>query len=122
MATVADGGYDAAEASKVSRDRVIVTTEDESTYEKLLNWIISLFTGQKSGNSDYLIAHYTDDVANALFLKPSESFTGNLGERIVEGASFINTSLAKNTGASNASDSHAVTAYNTYTKNSTKKE
>ena len=136
MATVADGGYDAAEAAKVSRDRVIVTTEDESTYEsvdsskeikettvsifsgfkKLLNWIISLFTGQKSGNSDYLIAHYTDDVANALFLKPSESFTGNLGERIVEGASFINTSLAKNTGASNASDSHAVTAYNTYTK------
>ncbi len=122
-------------AAKYSRDYVIETTEKKkeeevedgaingtvvtiiSGFKSFLSWIISLFSRGEHADVEFLQKNFTTQVANALFLKTSETMVGEtLGEKIVEGTSFMNTSLAKNTGASNVSGREAVAAYNDYTK------
>ena len=122
-------------AAKYSRDYIIETTEaglekevDNSIinntvvtivsgFKSFLSWIVSLFSGSQHADVGFLQENFTTQVANALFSKTSKTMVGEtLGEKIVEGTSFMNTSLAKNTGASNVSGREAVAAYNDYTK------
>ncbi len=134
LATITDGDYDAAEAAKYSRDRVIHQAETDmsvnssesvkgttvsvlSGFKKFFSWIFSLFNPGEKPNETYLQNNFKDAVADALYMKASKVLTGTtLGEKIIEGASFLNASLAKNNGASNVSSKESVVAYNKYTK------
>ena len=127
-AIVTDIDFSAESAKDYSRDRVSVgdSVKDEgkevtvsvtSGFKRFLSWIVGLFSGGAKANATTLKAAYTDDIAKALYMKASTLMKGkNLGERITEGLSFLNTNLTKNAGGTNASGEDAVAVYNSYTK------
>ena len=127
-AVVTDTEFDQAAAADYSRDRVSYKSEVEkeskdttvsitSGFKKFISWIIGLFTGGDKADADVLVEKYKTDVAKALYMKVSKLMKGiNLGERVTEGLSFLNTSLSKNAGATNASGEEAISVYNEYTK------
>ena len=129
LKTIVTGGDFYAEAAKpYSRDRISsksdvgdkgkeVNVSILSGFKKFLNWVVGLLGGTTSADAEALKNQYSTDIAKAVYMKASLKMKGNeLGERITEGLSFLNTNLSKNAGAANASDQAAVTAYNSYSK------
>ncbi|MBR2587393.1 hypothetical protein IKE71_03435 [Candidatus Saccharibacteria bacterium] len=134
--TTGDVGFDKDTASGYSRDRVMNLVDDrvykdcgtdagayEATNETIVSvsnifqafwrWFVALFTGETKADPELLVNISKDSVEDAIFTSPSESLKGQtLGERIVQGAAYLNASEARGIGGSVASDQSAVIAYN----------
>lgn len=123
-AVTAEGSFDADVAARYSRDRVAtVLSSDKSSITntavssksalaRFTSWIGSLFSGSHEPDAAELKTKATKSVDTALKTKASESMVGeSLGERMVEGAAYINATMARNIGGAGASDEKAIAEY-----------
>lgn len=139
-AVTGEGDFSANAAEPYSRDRVTNTTASiisennranlyESANETVVSlssllsalkrWIGAFFGLEETAepDADALVQASSKTVEDALYTKPSESMVGEtLGERITEGAAFMNTTMAKDIGGANASDEQAIAEYNAMTE------
>ena len=122
-AVTAEGSFSAEVASRYSRDRVatvLTSSKDEisntavfsqSGLSRFVGWIGSLFKGNTSPNEAELKQKAATSVHEALYAEPESVAGESLGEKMVEGAAYINATMARNIGGAGASSEEAIAEY-----------
>ncbi len=136
-AVTAAGEFSAEVASRYSRDRLMSTTTNvasisthtknnstsntlvssKSLLKRFTSWVGMIFLGKSIPDTDTLMQTSVNTIDDALIAKPSETMLGeSLGERVVEGAAYINATMARKIGGAGASDDAAIAEYSRQTQ------